>query len=185
MSDHDKAEEARRGLLDSVKGKAKEIAGAVIGNDSLTAEGQLDQAQARERKEANIAESVADAETDEARMAVAQAQAESARARIEVDTEAADAKGAIQAQQQDQKRMAEQAGRQEVARDAVAAQTEAQLEAQRAKAREGAEVDAAREDLVEATAEHETAVKLTDNAKEEAERLRRRADEITKEADLP
>jgi uncharacterized protein YjbJ (UPF0337 family) len=185
MSDHDKADEARKGLLDSVKGKAKEIAGAVIGNDSLTAEGQLDQAQARERKEANIAESVADAETEEARMAVAKAEAESAHARLEVDTEAADAKGAIQAQQHDQKRIAEAAGHHEVAREAVAAQMEAQFEARQAKAREGAEVDAAREDLVEATAEHETAVKVTDNAKEEAERLRRRADDITKEADLP
>ena len=34
--------EARKGLIDSVKGKAKEIAGAMTGNDSLTAEGQLE-----------------------------------------------------------------------------------------------------------------------------------------------
>jgi uncharacterized protein YjbJ (UPF0337 family) len=43
-------DEARKGLIDSVKGKAKEIAGAVTGNDSLTAEGQLEQTQAKERK---------------------------------------------------------------------------------------------------------------------------------------
>ena len=62
MTEHDKADQARKGLLDSIKGKAKEVAGAVLGNDSLTAEGQLDQAQAQERKEANSVEAVADAE---------------------------------------------------------------------------------------------------------------------------
>jgi uncharacterized protein YjbJ (UPF0337 family) len=39
MTEHSKADEARKGLIDSVKGRAKEIAGAVTGNDSLTAEG--------------------------------------------------------------------------------------------------------------------------------------------------
>ena len=34
----DKAGEARKGLIDSVKGKAKEVAGALTGNDSLTAD---------------------------------------------------------------------------------------------------------------------------------------------------
>ena len=33
MGEHDKADEARKGLVDSVKGKAKEIVGAVTGND--------------------------------------------------------------------------------------------------------------------------------------------------------
>ena len=39
MTEHNKADQARRGLFDSVKGKAKEIAGAVTGNDSLTRRG--------------------------------------------------------------------------------------------------------------------------------------------------
>ena len=50
MTEHSKADEARKGLIDSVKGKAKEIAGAVTGNDSLTAEGQLEQTQPRSAK---------------------------------------------------------------------------------------------------------------------------------------
>ena len=50
MTEHKKADEARKGLIDSVKGKVKEVAGAVTGNDSLTAEGQLEQTQAKERK---------------------------------------------------------------------------------------------------------------------------------------
>ena len=59
MTEHDKADQARKGLIDSVKGKVKEVAGAVTGNDSLTAEGQLEQTQARERKEANSVEAIA------------------------------------------------------------------------------------------------------------------------------
>ena len=66
MTEHDKADEARKGLIDSVKGKVKEVAGAVTGNDSLTAEGQLEQTQAKERKEANSVEAVADAEAAQA-----------------------------------------------------------------------------------------------------------------------
>ena len=62
MTEHNKADEARKGLIDSVKGKAKELVGAVTGNDSMTAEGQLEQTQAKERKEANSVEAVADAE---------------------------------------------------------------------------------------------------------------------------
>jgi uncharacterized protein YjbJ (UPF0337 family) len=62
MTEHDKADQARKGLVDSVKGKAKEIVGAMTGNDSLTAEGQLEQTQVRDRKEANSVEAVADAE---------------------------------------------------------------------------------------------------------------------------
>ena len=62
MTKHSKADEARKGLIDSVKGRAKEIVGAVTGNDSLTAEGQLEQTQAKERKEANSVDAVADAE---------------------------------------------------------------------------------------------------------------------------
>ena len=61
MTEHDKADQARKGLIDSVKGKAKEVTGAVFGNDSLTAEGQLEQTQAQERKEANTVDAVADA----------------------------------------------------------------------------------------------------------------------------
>jgi uncharacterized protein YjbJ (UPF0337 family) len=65
MSD-DNAAQAREGLLDSVKGKAKEVAGAVSGNDDLVVEGQLQQAEARNRKAALAGEAVADAKREEA-----------------------------------------------------------------------------------------------------------------------
>ena len=78
MTEHDKADQARKGLIDSIKGKAKEVAGAVLGNDSLTAEGQLEQTQAQERKEANSVEAVADAEAAQARGDIAEATQEGA-----------------------------------------------------------------------------------------------------------
>ena len=46
-SSNDKAAEARAGLLGSIAGKAKEVAGAMTGKDDLVEEGQLQQAEAR------------------------------------------------------------------------------------------------------------------------------------------
>lgn len=48
----DNAAQTRKSFMDSVKGKAKEVAGAVTGNDSLTAQGQLEQTEAKERRQA-------------------------------------------------------------------------------------------------------------------------------------
>jgi len=53
-------------LLSSVKGKAKEVAAAVTGNDSLAAEGQLQQAEARARKQASAQDAVAHADAADA-----------------------------------------------------------------------------------------------------------------------
>jgi uncharacterized protein YjbJ (UPF0337 family) len=41
MTEHGKAADARKGLIASVKGRVKEVAGAFFKNDSLAAEGQL------------------------------------------------------------------------------------------------------------------------------------------------
>jgi len=65
MSD-DIAGEARTGLLKNIAGKAKEMVGAVTGNDSLVAEGRLNQAEAERRKEAAADEALARAEAEEA-----------------------------------------------------------------------------------------------------------------------
>lgn len=69
---NDKAAEAREGLVDSVAGKAKEVAGAVSGNEDLIEEGQLQQAEARNRKEAAAEEAIADAKRTEAGQEVRQ-----------------------------------------------------------------------------------------------------------------
>src|ERR1044071_6133340 len=99
MTEHDKADQARKGLIDSVKGKAKEVVGAVTGNDSLTTEGQLEQAQAQERKEANSVEAVADAEAKQARAEAADARLAGAQERTAVNAEAAAEEKSVQAQQ--------------------------------------------------------------------------------------
>ena len=104
MTEHKKADEARKGLIDSVKGKVKEVVGAVTGNDSLTAEGQLEQTQAKERKEANSVEAVADAEAAQAHAQVTEARVEGAQDRVAVNAQTAAVERSVREQQADQKR---------------------------------------------------------------------------------
>src|SRR5918998_702680 len=104
MTERSKADEAREGLMDSVKGKAKEVVGAITGNDSLTAEGQLEQTEAQERKEANAVEAVAHAEAGQAQADATQAKLAGAEERVAVEAETAAHKDSIQAQQAAQKR---------------------------------------------------------------------------------
>jgi uncharacterized protein YjbJ (UPF0337 family) len=66
------AEQARQGLLGKLSGKAKEVAGAVTGNDSLTAEGRLQQAEVTARQEAATDEAVADAQRTETAKEIAE-----------------------------------------------------------------------------------------------------------------
>lgn len=185
MSEHDKADQARKGLIDSVKGKVKEVAGAVLGNDSLTAEGQLEQTQAQQRKEANSVEAVADAEAAQARTEAAEAHIEGAQERTAVSAETAQVESAIRSQQVAARTVAEQAGRQQAANEKSQAEFDAQREVQQAAAQERAEVGAATDELIDAAAEHRTATQVTDGAQAEADRIRERADRLTAEADLP
>jgi uncharacterized protein YjbJ (UPF0337 family) len=185
MTEHDKADEARKGLFDSVKGKAKEFAGAVTGNDSLTAEGQLEQTQARERKEANSVEAVADAEAEQARAAAADARLEGAHERVEQNAKTAAVEGAVQAQQNAQKRIAEQAGHLDAARAASQAEVDAQREVDEAKARERVDVTAASGRIVDAADDHDMAIREADDQQAEADDARQRAAALTNQADLP
>ncbi len=140
MTEHKKADEARKGLIDSVKGKVKEVVGAVTGNDSLTAEGQLEQTQAKERKEANSVEAVADAEAAQAHAQVTEARAEGAQDRVAVNAQTAAVERSVREQQADQKRGAEQAGQQQLSQEKIRAELDAQAEIQRAKDQERAEM---------------------------------------------
>ena len=185
MNEHDKADQARKGLIDSVKGKVKEIVGAVTGNDSLTAEGQLEQTQARERKEANSVEAVAEAEATQARHDAAEAKIEGATQRAAVSAEAAVVENSVRTQQVAQKHAAEQAGPHDAAMKKAQVEAEAQREAERAKAEERDEIAAAANELVDAVDQHRTAAQVTTGAKAEADRIRDRADRLTTEADLP
>lgn len=62
----DASAEAREGLLDSVVGKTKEVAGAVLGKSDLVEEGQLQQAEADRRKAAVASDALADAKRKQA-----------------------------------------------------------------------------------------------------------------------
>jgi uncharacterized protein YjbJ (UPF0337 family) len=185
MSEHRKADQARKGLIDSVVGKAKEVVGAVTGNDSLTAEGQLKQTQARERKEANAVEAVADAEAAQAHDEATDAKVQGAQARIAVSAETAATESAVRNRQDAQKRAAELAGQCEVAREQTRADLDAQRDVQRANAEERDEVGAAAEDAAGAVEEHQATVRQAATAQAEADRIRRQADSLTTEADLP
>ncbi|MCW2557899.1 MAG: hypothetical protein JWP55_1863 [Mycobacterium sp.] len=183
--DHDKADQARNGLIDSVKGKAKEVLGAFTGSDSLTTEGQLEQAQARERKEANSIEAVADAEAKQARATAAEARMDGAKERSEVASEAAAVEASVRAQQNSHEQAAEQAGAQHASRERAAADREAHGEMERAQAQRRVDVRASVDDIADAVNEHQTAEHITRNAHEEADRARARAERITNDADLP
>src|SRR6478736_10114097 len=94
----DKASEAREGLLDSIAGKAKEVAGAVTGRDDLVEEGQLQQAEARHRKEAVADEAVADAKRAEAAEEIRETNAEAAQRESAARAEAAREKSVAEQQ---------------------------------------------------------------------------------------
>ena len=185
MAEHNKAAQARKGLIDSVKGKAKEIAGAVTGNESLTAEGQLEQTQAQQRKEANSVEAVADAEAAQARADAARAKLEGADERLAVSATTAAVQNSVRAEHAADHRAAEQTGQRDAAREKAQAELDAQRAVQCAKARERDEVDAAAEELVDAVDDHQTLVRQATSAKSEADRIRRQADSLTHQADLP
>ena len=185
MTEHSKADEARKGLIDSVKGKAKEIAGAVTRNDSLTSEGQLEQTQAKERKEANSVEAVADAEAAQAHAEATEARVAGAQQRIAVNAQTAAVQSSVRNQQAAQKRAAEQVGQQEAAREKTRAELDAQAKVQQAKAQERNEIDSAAEEVVDGVDDHLTAVQGASSAKAEADCIRRHADKLTNEADLP
>lgn len=185
MSEHNKAHEARRGLIDSVKGKAKEVVGAVTGNESLTAEGQLEQTQAHERKEANAAEAVAEAQVKEAQEDAAEARTEGAQQRLAANAQAVAAEDSIEAQEAAQKRAADRAAHQQATAAKTQAEVDAQREVQRAKEEERTEIRDASEEIIDAAAEHQTSVQVARNDESEADRLRRHAQNVTDEADLP
>src|SRR3954468_23391852 len=95
MVDVSPAEEARKGLLGSLAGKAKEVAGAVLGNDSLAGEGQLQQAEAQARKEGDgreavrAREAVAEVEPGEAAQQLAAEHAAAEQQRLPAESAAA------------------------------------------------------------------------------------------------
>ncbi len=69
-------EEAVRGVVEGVKGKAKEVIGTVIGRDDLVREGQAQQDKADAQRDAAKKEAEADAARAGAKIAEARERAE-------------------------------------------------------------------------------------------------------------
>jgi uncharacterized protein YjbJ (UPF0337 family) len=185
MNEQHRAGDARKGLIDSVKGRAKEIVGAMTKNESLTAEGQLEQAQARDRKEASTAEALADAEAKEARGEVTNAKLDSVDARNRVDARIAAAKNVAETEQAAQKRGADEAAEQAAKRESVQAQADAQREVQHAVAEQQTQVHAADEEVRDALDNHGAAVADAAKARAEADDLRAQAEDLPTVTDRP
>ena len=185
MAEHDKSDQARKGLIDSIKGKAKEVVGAVTGNDSLTAEGQLEQTQAHERKQANATEAIADAQAEQAHTEHAETKVDGARQRVAANAQAAKVDDSIEAQQAAQNRAADRAAQQSAAARQAQAEADAQRQVQQAQTDEQEEIRDATREVVDAAAEHQSSVQAAANEKLEADRLRTRAGNLTDAADLP
>ncbi|WP_405494217.1 CsbD family protein [Nocardia sp. NBC_00511] len=68
MSEHDKSgpREGIEGVAEGIKGRVKEAAGAVIGNDELRQEGRIQQEKAESQREAAKREAQAEAERTKA-----------------------------------------------------------------------------------------------------------------------
>jgi uncharacterized protein YjbJ (UPF0337 family) len=184
-TEHNKADDARKGLIASVKGKAKEIVGAIFKNDSLIAEGQLEQAQAKERKEARSAEALADAEARQAQAEMTNAKLDSVDARNSADARAAAVNNAAETEHAAHKRIAEQTAQRAAARESVQAEAEAQRKAQQASAQEQTRVRAAGQEVGDALDDHQAAVTEAAKARAKADRLKREAEDLSNDADLP
>jgi len=140
---NDKAAQAREGLMDSIKGKAKVVAGAVSGRDDLVEEGQLQQAAASGREAALADEAVADVKrqeaTDELGEASRMAAEETGAARAEAERE----KSRVQRQREDEHAAAAaEATKQESAGRAAAEQRADQLAKTRLREAEALTTDA-------------------------------------------
>ena len=114
--DNDKAAQAREGLVDSLAGKAKEVAGAVTGRDDLVEEGQLQQTESANRKDAVAEESLAGAKRDEANRELREANSRATAERRMGRAQADEIESAAQRQRDAEHEVAERdAARQEAA----------------------------------------------------------------------
>ena len=149
-------------FLDKVKGKVKEVAGKVTGDDQLAHEGRLDQKHAAATQDAARLEEQAEQRQTEADLAEAKADNEAERARLQAKQEQAAREAQVEREQQAAEQQVEQQFEQR--EDAVERQAQAQQSAaarqQAEAARERAEkvADAAREEKLADAAETNAAL---------------------------
>jgi len=151
MTDDNAASRSRKSLVDAVTGKAKEVAGALAGKDDLAQEGQLQQADAQTRRDANSREALADAAARESVDELRTEQRQADQIRHEAYRDAEQEERVITGQIEAEKAQAEQRARRqeqaERARSAAEAQSVADHAAtDAARLRGEAVVDEARAD---------------------------------------
>ena len=96
----DKSGQTRKSFLESMKGKAKEWTGALTGRDSLTAEGQLEQAGARRRRQASRLQAESDLEQRDAAGRSLGAQLRSDQEQLVADMRRTRVEGEVRAEQE-------------------------------------------------------------------------------------
>jgi hypothetical protein len=103
----DAADAARQGLVVGTVGKVKQIAGIVLGDESLVRQGQLAEARAEEAQEAATNAAVAERKRDKAQQEYAQRQAEVTDQRVEAAKEEAQRKAELERERQERKAAAD------------------------------------------------------------------------------
>lgn len=104
----DDARSARQNLLDTAVGKAKEVTGALLGNDSLTREGKLRQAEARANDEADTTDAVAEVRGERAAEEITDAQRRARDQRQAAAQRSGEAEQAAEAERRREHERAEQ-----------------------------------------------------------------------------
>lgn len=177
MNTTDGSTEARKGIVDSIAGKAKEVAGAVVGNDSLAAEGQLQQREAHARREAVGEQAVADAEAKEAAHEWSKARQEAAAEDRDVQQRTAEQVRAIRDEQlrehesaETAARVEEQTGKDEAQRRAAEQLQDTVAETQARQADAARTEHAGRDQYREAAADAKSADDVADRLRAEADR---------------
>ena len=123
---NDKADQAREGLLNSIAGKAKEVAGAVSGKDALVEEGQLQQAEAASRKAAIAQDAVATARRDQTAQELREANREASEEKAAAGAQAAHEETAVEHQRESAHAAAAREAEREEAVDRVNAERQAE-----------------------------------------------------------
>ncbi|MEV7398122.1 hypothetical protein [Aeromicrobium sp. NPDC092404] len=168
----DTAAEAREGLFDSVAGKAKEVAGAVTGNDELVEEGQLQQAESKQRKAAVADEAIADAKRQQAADELRETNHEAAAEKQAADDRADVAQRAVDRERAEERAAAERDAAQQEAIGRQSAEQEADAVAE-AGLRESEMLAAdARTTEQQAAADRERLEREADIAERQAAQLR-------------
>jgi len=156
------AKSARKALLNSAVGKAKEVAGALLNKGSLAKEGQLRQAEARAHKTAGTTEAIADARGEQAMNDLAEAHE---RGREDRRVAAREAGAEEQAAEEDRRRQRAQAEERANA-ERRAGETAVQ---RRAEDEVGEAVSQTRSEFREADREEASAAEQARQAKQRAE----------------